>query len=89
MRPRGRGADAEDMMVLHPRTTGRDRSAVPAEGGRPRFRRATARPAAPDRAVRIEQLKAEIAAGTYRPDPGEIAAAVVERLSAAPRRQCS
>jgi Anti-sigma-28 factor, FlgM len=88
MRRRPRGADLEDMMVLHPRTTGRDRSAAPADGRRARFRRAD-RLAAPDRAARVAQLKAEIAAGTYRPDPGAIAAAVVERLAAAPRRQCS
>jgi anti-sigma-28 factor FlgM len=90
MVPRRRGADAEAMMVLHPRTTGRDRSAAPADGRRARFRRAADRlAAAPDRAARVEQLKAEIAAGTYRPDPGAIAAAVVERLAAAPQRQCS
>ncbi len=41
-----------------------------------------AAPAAdPERAARVAQLKAEIEAGTYRPDPQKVAESLVRRLA--------
>jgi anti-sigma28 factor (negative regulator of flagellin synthesis) len=80
--PRRRGADASHMIALDTRRAPRTRIGAPAARSAARFRRA----AAPDRAARIVELRAELAAGTYAPDPAAVAEALVEHLQA---RQCS
>jgi anti-sigma28 factor (negative regulator of flagellin synthesis) len=61
----------------------REPAADEAAGQVGRFRRAAS---ATDRAARVRDLRARVAAGRYDPDPAAVAAAVVERLQ---RRQCS